>query len=77
MLMLKESGGIAVSCGGWNLSSAGWTVAGAVGDISRAGLADTRRPKVSIVFVDGSLHLFEDLVNRGQIATSLCVPHGW
>lgn len=77
MLMLKESGGIALSCSGWNLSSARWTVAGAVGDISRASLSHARRPKVSIVLVDGSLHLFEDLVDRGQVATSLCVAHGW
>jgi hypothetical protein len=78
MLVLKESDGIVLSCSGWDLrASAWWTVACTVGDISRASLSDTRRSQMSIVLVDGGLHLFEYLVDRGQVATSLCVAHRW
>ena len=75
VLVLQHGRGSRVSCRRRELRR--WAVAaGAVSNISATGLSNTRLCKVSIVLVDLSLHLLEDLVDRSQVATSLCVAHG-
>lgn len=77
MGVLKKGGRVALGCTGWNLSSTRRAVAGAVGDVARTCLSDSSVGKMSVVLVDGGLHLLQDLIDRGQVTSGLCVAHWW
>lgn len=76
MLVLKQGNRVGLGSAGCLLGSRGRAIARAICDITRACLSDSGRGKMDIVLVNGGLHLFQNLVNRGQITPSLCVAHG-
>lgn len=59
------------------MAGAGWAGAGAgaISDISWAGLGHAGGAQLGVALIDGRLHLLENLINRGQIASGLCVAH--
>lgn len=76
LLRLLAHGGRRLSVSVWKLDP--WRCfTGAVVDVVSTGLTDTGLGELTVILIDGSLHLLEDLVDGGQITTGFGVAHWW
>jgi hypothetical protein len=74
LLLVHHRGGLGV--GRWQLDT-WWGVAGAVVDILSTWLSNAGLGELAVILIDCCLHLFKDLIDRGQITARFDIAHGW